>query len=373
MCGLPERELAIYQVPFDRQRWESADGTIIERLVTGDQAFFDDEVAAAFATSALAEELGAGDVVESEYVNATSILDQRAWPTDANELLAAMRATVSSEGNPISETAALVELAGALLRERRILGMMEHPAVVPIYETGQWPDGTPFFAMRRIDGPTLAEVISDAREFAQRIVGMENLLVMMITNEKAACALFDRLLQLKLGYWQKALAELGDLVDIVTYADDYGTQESQIISPDMFRRLIKPRVKILFETFIKSAPQAKRFFHSDGNVRPLIPDFIEMGVDILNPIQTSTGSISDLPALKKRFGKNIVFCGAIDTHRILPFGSVAEVREEVKRVMQILGPGGGYLVGAVHTVMNDVPPENVLAMVDAVKEFGEYG
>jgi uroporphyrinogen decarboxylase len=98
-----------------------------------------------------------------------------------------------------------------------------------------------------------------------------------------------------------------------------------------------------------------------------------MGVDILNPIQTSTGSISDLPALKKRFGKNIVFCGAIDTHRILPYGSVTQVREEVKRVMQILGPGGGYLVGAVHTVMNDVPPENVLAMVDAVKEFGEYG
>ena len=105
---------------------------------------------------------------------------------------------------------------------------------------------------------------------------------------------------------------------------------------------------------------------------PLIGDFIDIGVDILNPIQTSTGSISDLPAIKKQFGKNIVFCGGIDSHRILPYGSVEDVRQEVKRVMEILGPGGGCMIGAVHTVMNDVPPENVLAMVDAVEEFGHY-
>ena len=103
-----------------------------------------------------------------------------------------------------------------------------------------------------------------------------------------------------------------------------------------------------------------------------LQDFIEIGVDILNPIQTSAGSMSDLPALKKRFGDNIVFCGGIDTHRILPYGSPEDVRREVRRVMQILGPGGGCMIGAVHTVMNDVPPENVLAMVDAVEEFGRY-
>lgn len=113
-------------------------------------------------------------------------------------------------------------------------------------------------------------------------------------------------------------------------------------------------------------------FHSDGDVAPLIDDFIEMGIDILNPIQTSAGTMSDLPTLKKRYGKNIVFCGGVDSHRILPHGSVAEVREEVRRVIEALGPGGGCMVGAVHTVMNDVPPENVLAMVDAVEEFGKY-
>ena len=82
--------------------------------------------------------------------------------------------------------------------------------------------------------------------------------------------------------------------------------------------------------------------------------------------------MSDLPALKKRYGGNIVFCGGIDTRRILPFGSVEEVREEVRRVIRILGPGGGCMIDAVHTVMNDVPPENVLAMADAVEEFGCY-
>ena len=82
--------------------------------------------------------------------------------------------------------------------------------------------------------------------------------------------------------------------------------------------------------------------------------------------------MSDLPSLKKRFGRNIVFCGGIDTHRVLPFGTIGQVREEVRRVIEIMGPGGGYMIGAVHTVMNDVPPENVLAMVDAVEEFGYY-
>jgi len=167
------------------------------------------------------------------------------------------------------------------------------------------------------------------------------------------------------------LDELGDNVDIIKIGDDLGTQESLMISPKMYRELLKP-IHADFISFIKSKTKAKVLFHSDGDVAPLIDDFVEIGVDILNPIQTSAGTMSDLPALKKRHGKNIVFCGGIDSHRVLPFGTPADVREEVRRVIEILGPGGGYMLGAVHTVMNDVPPENVLAMVDAVEEFGRY-
>jgi uroporphyrinogen decarboxylase len=96
-------------------------------------------------------------------------------------------------------------------------------------------------------------------------------------------------------------------------------------------------------------------------------------VDILNPIQTSAGKMSDLHELKRQFGRNIIFCGAIDTHRVLPFGSPHEVRAEVKRVIEILGADGGYMLASVHTIMPDVPLENILAMVDAAVEFGSYG
>lgn len=208
-------------------------------------------------------------------------------------------------------------------------------------------------------------------ERAYAMQGMEIFLLNMARDPDFARALLEKIAVYCKQLMGCFLEELGDNVDIIKIGDDLGTQESLMISPKMYREILKP-IHADFISFIKSRTKAKIFFHSDGDVVPLIEDFIEMGVDILNPIQTSAGSMSDLPSLKKRFGSNIVFCGGIDTHRILPFGSVDEVRQEVRRVMQILGPGGGCMIGAVHTVMNDVPPENVLAMVDAVEEFGHY-
>jgi len=208
-------------------------------------------------------------------------------------------------------------------------------------------------------------------ERAHAMQGMETFLLNMAMDRDFAVALLERITDHCKQLAGHFLDELGDNVDIIKIGDDLGIQKGLMISPKMYRDILKP-IHADFIDFIKSRTKAKVLFHSCGDVAPLIGDFIEIGVDILNPIQTSTGSISDLRSLKKNFGKNIVFCGGIDTHRILPFGSVKEVREEVRRVMQILGPGGGCMIGAVHTVMNDVPPENVLAMVDAVEEFGHY-
>ncbi len=208
-------------------------------------------------------------------------------------------------------------------------------------------------------------------ERAHAMQGMETFLLNMAMDPEFARAFLEKIADHCKQLMGHFLDELGDNVDIIKIGDDLGIQKGLMISPKMYREIIKP-VHADFIDFIKARTHAKVLFHSCGDVAPLIGDFIEIGVDILNPIQTSTGSISDLPALKKQYGKNIVFCGAIDSHRILPYGSVEEVRAEVKRVMQVLGPGGGYLLGAVHTVMNDVPPENVLAMVDAVEEFGHY-
>ncbi len=208
-------------------------------------------------------------------------------------------------------------------------------------------------------------------ERAYAMQGMETFLLNMARDPDFARALMERIADYCKQLMGRFLDELGDNVDIIKIGDDLGTQKSLMISPKMYRELLKP-IHADFISFIKARTNAKVLFHSDGDVAPLIEDFIEIGVDILNPIQTSAGSMSDLPTIKKRFGSNIVFCGGIDSHRILPFGSVEDVRREVKRVIQILGPGGGCMIGAVHTVMDDVPPENVLAMVDAVEEFGQY-
>ena len=219
----------------------------------------------------------------------------------------------------------------------------------------------------------LKDAFAGILEFAQRVVGMENLLLMMGIDEKRACSLFDKMLDLKLAYWRTALKELGDLVDVVTYADDYGTQVSQLISPAMFRKQLKPRVRQVFELQAQLAPHAKRLFHSDGNVRPLIPDFIEMGVDILNPVQaTATGM--DPTDLKREFGQDLVFWGGgVDTQGILPSGTPQKVKDDVKRNIDALAAGGGYVFNTVHNIQADVPPENILAMWEALQEYGAYG
>jgi|TARA_Y100000294_G_scaffold163274_1_gene168955 uroporphyrinogen decarboxylase len=208
-------------------------------------------------------------------------------------------------------------------------------------------------------------------ERAHAMQGMEAFLLNMAMYPDFARALLEKIAGYCKTLMGRFLDELGDNVDIIKIGDDLGTQESLMISPQMYRDLLMP-IHADFIDFIKARTSAKIFFHSCGDVFPLIEDFIDIGVDILNPIQTSSGKMSNLAALKKRFGRNIVFCGGIDSHRVLPYGSVEEVRQEVRRVIDLLGPGGGTMIGAVHTVMNDVPPENILAMVDAVEEFGRY-
>jgi uroporphyrinogen decarboxylase len=208
-------------------------------------------------------------------------------------------------------------------------------------------------------------------ERAIAMQGMDVFLLNIALYPEFARALLHKITEVCKSLMGIFLEELGDNVDIIKIGDDLGTQDRLMISPKMYREILKP-LHLDFIQFIRERTKAKIFFHTDGDVFPLIDDFIEIGVDILNPIQTSAGKMSDLEGLKKRYGKKIVLCGGIDTHRVLPHGTPETVREEVCRVMQFLGPGGGYMVAAVHTIMNDVPPENVLAMVDAVEEFGNY-
>ena len=201
--------------------------------------------------------------------------------------------------------------------------------------------------------------------------GMDRVLLNMALHPEFTNALLRKLTDLCLANLDNFLREIGENIDIIKIGDDLGTQESLLMSPKMYRQFLKPlHAEII--AFIKERTHAKVLFHTDGDVFPLMPDLIEIGIDILNPIQTSAGKMSNLAALKSEYGRRMVFCGAIDTHHVLPHGSPDDVRLEVRRAMRELGPGGGYIVSSVHTIMNDVPAENILAMVDAVEEFGHY-
>jgi uroporphyrinogen decarboxylase len=208
-------------------------------------------------------------------------------------------------------------------------------------------------------------------ERAHAMQGMDKFLLNMVLYPDFCQALLRRITDLCKVLMGHFLDACGDLIDIIKIGDDLGTQNSLLISPKMYRQFLKP-LHAEFITFIKERTAAKVFFHTDGDVFDLIPDFIEMGVDILNPIQTSAGRMSNLEELKRRYGTNMAFCGAIDTRTTLPHGTPEEVRQEVRRAMSALGPGGGYMVASVHTIMDDVPAQNILAMVDAVEGFGRY-
>lgn len=211
-------------------------------------------------------------------------------------------------------------------------------------------------------------VLAGVFEMAQRVRGMENLLMDMASNDALAGAIFDQMVELKLAFWEMALPKLADVIDVISEADDYGTQVSQLISPRMFRQQIKPRLKTLFARLKQLAPNAKLFFHSCGNVRPLLPDFIELGVDILNPVHiTATGM--EPTALKRDFGKDLVFWGGgADTQDVLPHGAPQQVKDDVRRNIDALAPGGGYVFNTVHNIQADVPPQNIVAMWEAVNE-----
>ncbi|MEX1334827.1 MAG: uroporphyrinogen decarboxylase family protein, partial [Candidatus Limnocylindrales bacterium] len=153
--------------------------------------------------------------------------------------------------------------------------------------------------------------------------------------------------------------------------DDYGSQQASLIAPDLWRRMIKPRIAELY-AFIHERSSAKVFLHSDGAIRTLIPDLIEAGVDALNPVQFTAEGM-DLVELKRDFGREISFWGAgVDTQKVLPRGTPQEVREQVLRNVETLMPGGGYVFATVHNIQADVPPENIVAMVEALREVGVY-
>jgi len=202
--------------------------------------------------------------------------------------------------------------------------------------------------------------------------GWENFYMDLVENVKFAEALMDRFLEIRVVIAERALQEVEDNIDIVMVtSDDLGMTDRPLVSPALYRSLIKPRQQRTFD-FFRARTGAKLYCHTDGAVYPLIPDLIEIGADVLNPVEVSAVGMGDTKQLKREFGQKLTFWGAIDTRRVLPFGTTKDVREEVRQRILDLGPGGGYVVCPVHNIQPEVPPENVVAMYDAAYELGHY-
>lgn len=193
----------------------------------------------------------------------------------------------------------------------------------------------------------------------------------LVGNKELIGYLLDKVIDLKLQYWEIALPMIGEYADVVQEADDFAGQFDMLFSPATFRELMSPRQKYLFGR-IHELTDAKLFFHSCGSIRKVIPDLIENGVDILNPVQISATGMDPFE-LKREFGKDLTFWGGgVDTQRVLGDGSVQDVKDDVKRNIEALARDGGFVFATVHNIQPNVPPENVIGMYEAYREFGRY-
>ncbi len=201
------------------------------------------------------------------------------------------------------------------------------------------------------------------------LLGYEDLLSRMVLEPGVIEYLLERILNCKLEFYQHVLKYAGSNIDVVVEADDLGTQRGAIISPELYRAMVKPLQARLFDGIKKASPNVKILFHSDGAIREFIPDLIDIGADALNPVQFSAHDM-DPERLKREFGKDIAFWGGgIDTQNLLPNGDADTVKRAADRLISVLSKNGGYIFATVHNIQDDVPPENVVALFDQVKKW----
>ncbi len=208
-------------------------------------------------------------------------------------------------------------------------------------------------------------------EYCWYMRGLERWFMDMVENPHFCEALLDQTLKFWMDYYTGFMKEIGDLVDIVMIGDDLAGQYGPLFMPDFYRRIVKPRQKALVQ-HIKLLTKAKIWYHTCGGCRVYIPDLIDNGIDILNPIQTSAVDMEP-ESLKREFGdKLVLWGGGIDSQHILPFAKPQEVKEEVRKNLEIFKPGGGYVFNNIHNIQAGVPVENIVAMYEAAYEYGFY-
>jgi uroporphyrinogen decarboxylase len=262
-------------------------------------------------------------------------------------------------GHPLSEAATVEELA-------------RYPWPDP-HDPARY-DGleTAARAVREGDSKALGiNMIASLFEFSWYLRGYVEFLDDLMTNRRLAEAQLDAMLEYQIALVGEVLDRVGDLATFVNTGSDLGTQRAPMIDPEVYREVIWPRYRRLWD-LIHSRTEAKVFYHSCGSIVPMLPLLIEGGVDAVHPVQPRAAEMGDRVRLKREFGHDITFWGGFDQQRILPFGSPDEVRQATRQLFDAFMPGGGFVFAAGHNIQADVPPENILALFDAAVEFGTY-
>lgn len=236
-----------------------------------------------------------------------------------------------------------------------------------------WPDparqadmydaiATQAIALRERADNAVVLSIGAASVFERGLVlrGYEDFLVDLMVDPGTADLIMDHLLSYSLAQLEMVMPKVSGYVDVVKISDDLGTQTGLLISPEIYRRLVKPRQAELVRAIKRFAPETKVFLHSCGAIRDLIPDFIEIGIDILNPLQVSAAGM-DPCQLKRDFGRELVFWGGIDSQGVLVYGTPRDIQDHVARLVDVMAPGGGFVLAVVHNVQPEVEPANIVA------------
>ena len=200
-------------------------------------------------------------------------------------------------------------------------------------------------------------------DIARFIRGTEEFFIDLAIEPKKAEVLLDKVNDLYISFFERCMTRVGPLVDGVYIGDDFGTQQGMAMSPEMWRKYIKPRYKKLISVI--KGYGLKCCHHTCGGVFPIIPDMIEVGVDVLNPIQPLAKGM-DPRILGEEFGRDIAFYGGIDEQRTLPYGTIEDVKNEVLQRIQALGKYNGYIVAPSHAFQPDTPIENIIAVYETV-------
>lgn len=197
---------------------------------------------------------------------------------------------------------------------------------------------------------------------------MDNLLIDLVLQPTEVEQLIDAMIERHMPMLEKVCQAVGDVVDFLRFGDDLGMNTGPLFDPNIYRQIFKPRHKLICD-YVKTHSQMYTFLHSCGSIYPFIPDLIEIGIDVINPVQINARNMEP-ERLKKEFGQDITFWGGgVDTQTILNQASPTKIKEHVKRNLEIFAPGGGFVFNTVHNIMPDVPPANVVAMFEAVAEF----